>query len=325
MNSTISSIETIERYLENQEKIQPLIESIMDIIVDPEILTNGDRQKSTLKKMAKSYPYIDMVYSLSDTGQQLLDTTLSNKRQRKLKYLSDKNTDRSQRPYYIKARESETQVVTKPYLSITDGSLIISVAKKVFNTDQTLAGYLVCDFDLTALVSHFMGDSRRNQFVPLFNIVYTLIAVGLLLVMSMLLFTAFKEITYFVTDFNQSSLRPFTAIIFFTLALSIFDLAKTVLEEEVFMHKDIFRHSSTRRTITRFISAILIAVSIEALLLMFKSTLGDGKHLVEAVWMMLAAVGLLTGLGFYVYMGAKAESLLIRSKQDERSMKKVRK
>jgi len=48
---------------------------------------------------------------------------------------------------------------------------------------------------------------------------------------------------------------------------------------------------------------------------MFKSTLGDGKHLVEAVWMMLAAVGLLAGLGFYVYMGAKAESLLIKSKK----------
>jgi len=318
MNSTISSIETIERYLENQDKIQPLIESIMDIVVDPEVLTNGERQKSTLKKMSKSYPYIDMVYSLSDTGQQLLDTTLSAKRQRQLKHLSDKNTDRSQRPYFIRARKADSPVVTKPYLSITDGSLTISVVKKMFNADNTLAGYLVCDFDLTSLVNHFMGDAKRNKFVPFFNIIYTLIAVGLLLVMSMLLFTAFKEITYFVKDFNDSSLRPFTAIIFFTLALSIFDLAKTVLEEEVFMHKDIFRHSSTRRTITRFISAILIAVSIEALLLMFKSTLGDGKHLVEAVWMMLAAVGLLAGLGFYVYMGAKAESLLIKSKKDER-------
>jgi len=32
----------------------------------------------------------------------------------------------------------------------------------------------------------------------------------------------------------------------------------------------------------------------------------------------VGAVGLLTGLGFYVYMGAKAESLLIKSKKDER-------
>lgn len=64
-----------------------------------------------------------------------------------------------------------------------------------------------------------------------------------------------------------------------------------------------------------FIAAILIAVSIEALLLLFKAALGEGEHLVEAVWMMLAAVGLLVGLGLYVYLGAKAEALLLGSRR----------
>ena len=76
------------------------------------------------------------------------------------------------------------------------------------------------------------------------------------------------------------------------------------------MHKDIFRHSSTRRTITRFVAAILIAVSIESLLLMFKSALGDGEGIQAAVWMMFSAIGLLVGLGIYVYLGARAESLM---------------
>ena len=93
-------------------------------------------------------------------------------------------------------------------------------------------------------------------------------------------------------------------------ALAIFDLGKTTLEEEVLMHKDIFRHSSTRRTITRFIAAILIAVSIESLLLMFKSVLESPEYLTNAVAMMAAAIGLLVGLGVYVYLGAKAEVAL---------------
>ena len=84
------------------------------------------------------------------------------------------------------------------------------------------------------------------------------------------------------------------------------------------MHKDIFRHSSTRRTITRFIGAILIAVSIESLLLMFKSVLGSPEHLTNAVAMMAAAVGLLVGLGIYVYLGAKAEAILIKSNYRQR-------
>ena len=133
--------------------------------------------------------------------------------------------------------------------------------------------------------------------------------------MAMLLFTGFREISYFFQDVENSLLRPFTAIIFFTLSLSIFDLAKTVLEEEVLMHKDIFRHSSARRTITRFISTILISVSIEALLLLFKSTLNDGQYLLEAVWVMLGAVGLLISLGIYVYLGAKAEQVFIETKR----------
>lgn len=51
----------------------------------------------------------------------------------------------------------------------------------------------------------------------------------------------------------------------------MFDLGKTRLENAVLMHKDVYRHSATRRTITRFMAIILIAVSIEGLLLMFKS------------------------------------------------------
>lgn len=45
---------------------------------------------------------------------------------------------------------------------------------------------------------------------------------------------------------------------------------------------------------------------------MFKSALGDGYDLVQAVWMMLAAVGLLVGLGLYVFLGAKAEAVLLQ-------------
>jgi hypothetical protein len=100
-------------------------------------------------------------------------------------------------------------------------------------------------------------------------------------------------------------------IIFLTLSLAIFDLAKTILEEEVLTHKDIFRHSSTRRTITRFIAAILIAVSIESLLLMFKAALGTGEGLLPAVAMMLTVVGLLIGLGLYVFLGSRAEVALM--------------
>lgn len=54
----------------------------------------------------------------------------------------------------------------------------------------------------------------------------------------------------------------------------------------------------------------MIAVSIEALLMMFKAAIGDGEHMYEAVMMMFSAVGLLVALGVYVYLGARAEATL---------------
>jgi hypothetical protein len=164
-----------------------------------------------------------------------------------------------------------------------------------------------------AIVEFLMGDSQRRKFQPFFKYVYGIIVLGLFCVVATLLYSAFHELYLAISaavGSPEAHLKPFGVIIFLTLALAIFDLGKTTIEEEVLMHKDIFRHSSTRRTITRFVAAILIAVSIESLLLMFKAALGQGEQLIPAVWMMLAAVGLLIGLGLYVYLGAKAESLL---------------
>lgn len=101
-------------------------------------------------------------------------------------------------------------------------------------------------------------------------------------------------------EHTNTATQAFHLVILVTLGLAIFDLGKTILEEEVLLHKDIHHTGSTRRTISRFMSAIVIAVSIESLLLMFKSLLGDATHLNSAVLMLFAAVALLVGLGAYL-------------------------
>ena len=191
--------------------------------------------------------------------------------------------------------------------------LIITAAVKLKVAGSGEIAYIVLDIDLVRAVEFLMGDLARRRFMPAFKAVYILIVSGLFAVAGVLLYAAGTEmISLWHVDGNREDLhmKPFGVIIFLTLALAIFDLGKTILEEEVLMHKDIFRHSSTRRTITRFIAAILIAVSIEALLLMFKAALGVDGNILSAVWMMLTAVGLLVGLGIYVYLGAQAEAIL---------------
>ncbi|MEW5789967.1 MAG: hypothetical protein ACOY4L_07075 [Pseudomonadota bacterium] len=48
------------------------------------------------------------------------------------------------------------------------------------------------------------------------------------------------------------------------------------------IHKDVRCHSATHRTLTRFITAILIAIPIEALILVFKFAIDKPDHLRDA-------------------------------------------
>ena len=68
----------------------------------------------------------------------------------------------------------------------------------------------------------------------------------------------------------------------------------------------------------RVVATILIAVSIEALLLMFKAALGQGEGIFAAVAMMGTAIGLMVGLGIYVYLGAQAEVALLKQRGTSR-------
>lgn len=213
--------------------------------------------------------------------------------------------------------------MTEPYLSSLHRELCLSATCKIFDDDGNTKGFVVLDFDLAEAIATFTGDSKRIYFEPYFKLIYSIIVCGLFSVTLLLLFLASKECwAVFQALLNDSDykLLPFGVVIYLTLALAIFDLGKTTLEEEVLLYKDILRHSSTRRTITRFIAAIIIAVSIEALMMIFKSALNEnGDYMAQAVWAILAAVFLLLCLAVYVFLGSKAEVILIKRKRKKES------
>ena len=304
-------ISAIERYHEYKKAIHELMASIVTGVFDDKLLHDEENLLKAMKWLHQNYPFVDLIFTLDGSGVQT-SHNISHKTLIDKKQDYGIGVDRQHRPYYKKALKSDNVIVTKPYLSTSSHNLCISSAVRYLSDDGQVMGILVLDIDLADAIEFLMGDSKRKKFQPFFVAVYSMIVIGLFVVVAILLFSASNEIaSLFVSDESTDlHLKPFGIIIFLTLALAIFDLGKTILEEEVLMHKDIFRHSSTRRTITRFIAAILIAVSIEALLLMFKSVLGSPEYLANAVAMMAAAVALLVGLGIYVYLGAKAESIL---------------
>ncbi|HUX91824.1 MAG TPA: PDC sensor domain-containing protein [Gallionellaceae bacterium] len=314
--SAMSYLSVIERFHEYKNALHELTASILTGIAEPALLESEKNLRETFHSIAANYPFMALLYTLDAAGAQTSSNIASLLPGKADSLGLGKN--RSERPYYSLAKNSDSVVVTEPYFSNNGSMLCITAAVKRYPAGSKEAGYIVLDIDLTKAIEFLMGDLARRRFMPAFKGIYSLIVAGLFAVAGVLLYAAGAEmISLWHIGSNKEDLhmKPFGVIIFLTLALAIFDLGKTILEEEVLMHKDIFRHSSTRRTITRFIAAILIAVSIEALLLMFKAALGVNGDILSAVAMMLTAVGLLIGLGIYVYLGARAEAILKGSRR----------
>ncbi|QLE09822.1 general glycosylation pathway protein [Pseudoalteromonas sp. SCSIO 43101] len=301
----MSYLSAIERYEEQQVLIHNLLLSILASVQAS--LTN----KQEYQQLVNQYPFLELQYCLNEQGiQQGYNVCFKRQYKKKLAHVGA-GQDLSARPYFLLASASPDPHFTSPYISTATKHLCISVIKMI-PSEKGKQQFLVIDVCLTELIEFIMGDIKRARMTPYFRVGYGLIVGCLFCLVIYLLYKVFAGMVDLVLneDIQSDPLKPFTIIIFVTLALAIFDLGKTILEEEILMHKDIFRHSSTRRTITRFISTILIAVSIEALLTMFKAALGQTEYVIPAVLMMFAVVGLLIALAIYVYLGAKAEDVL---------------
>ncbi|MEZ7188517.1 general glycosylation pathway protein [Pseudoalteromonas sp. DY56-GL22] len=301
----MSYLSAIERYEEQQQLIHELLLSILASVQAS--LTN----KQAYQQLVNQYPFLELQYCLNEQGIQQGDNVCFKRQYNKKLGHIGAGQDLSARPYFLLASSTPVPHFTSPYISTATKHLCISVIKTIPSSNDEQQ-FLVIDVCLTELIEFIMGDTKRARMTPYFKVGYGLIVACLFCLVLYLLYKVFAGMVDLVIseDTQSDPLKPFTIIIFVTLALAIFDLGKTILEEEILMHKDIFRHSSTRRTITRFISTILIAVSIEALLTMFKAALGQTEYVIPAVLMMFAVVGLLIALAIYVFLGAKAEDVL---------------
>ncbi|MCX7069266.1 MAG: Cache domain protein [Methylococcales bacterium] len=315
--SKMSHINVIEKYEEHRLAIHQLLSSILNFFADGKMFEQSQEELTEqFNSLYSYYPFVSLFYLLDAQGKQIT-VCMQGKHVKSNHPQIGIGADRSRRPYYIAAMKHEGAVITEPYLASVRRELCLSTSVKMLNDDGSVKGYVVLNIDLKATLAFLTGDSLRVYFEPYFKTMYSLIVVGLFSVALVLLYTAALEcisVAKSLVTPQQEIEIPFGVVIYLTLALAIFDLGKTTLEEEVLLYKDILRHSSTRRTITRFIAVIIIAVSIEALLMIFKAALhGGGEQLIAAVWIIIAAAALLVSLGVYVYLGSRAESILLQN------------
>jgi hypothetical protein len=124
-----------------------------------------------------------------------------------------------------------------------------------------------------------------------------------------------------VTDFvvtawslRHVGLSALSGIGYVVVSIAVFDVAKYLVEEEVVRGRELRVASEARRSLTRFISTIAIAVFLEALVTIFRVTQEDVTKLLYPTFLMITAILLVLGLGVYQRLSVAVERQVERGK-----------
>lgn len=256
-----------------------------------------------LRKIMGDLQDCEGVYLLNEKGDQVTPT-----------YLPDGsstdaciNQSRANRAYYYRAMKEKRCTITDPYPSLITQELTITASKPIFDANGEIK-YVAClDMPLNAVlkIAHPMPmKSFAGRFFRLGYAAFTLV----LAMVALLLFL--KGVGYFFSqgfDFHAVEINEiFSATILLTLALAIFDLVKTLFEEEVLgRHTESQSTADPHKTMVRFLGSIIIALSIEALMLVFKFAMTEPDMLINAISIIGSVSLLMISLAIYIKLTGK--------------------
>ena len=251
---------------------------------------------NTLKILKKEIPHAEAFYILDKSGMQIIDAISNNPEYRK-----GKGINRSMRAYYYRAVKEKRCILTDPYPSLLTHELTVTASYPIYNEKKQLV-YIVCiDLSLSDALKIFHPTSIDSIFGNFTKIAYFLFTFALLVVAILLFFKGIMSILEYGYHFQNLDIKEiFESTILITLSLAIFDLVKTLFEEEVLGHHKKRGTSDIHKTMIRFLGSIVIALSIEALMLVFKFAIIGPEKIIYAVYLVGAVTLLLFGLSFYL-------------------------
>ncbi len=163
--------------------------------------------------------------------------------------------------------------------------------------------YIVCDFELYTLLKELSLIEGNEAFTLFTKYFYALFGFLLALFsLALIAYAIFSAVSIFTEDGGTLLTGLFRSIIALTLALAIFDLSKTILEHEVF-YKSLSRsYNLENRLLARFLTSIIIALSIEALMVVFKITLSDYNDMIHAFYLIAGVGVMIVSLSIFVFI-----------------------
>ena len=264
----------------------------------PDKLPNPSLEEieSSLDKIMNEVDNFEALYVLDASGKQVTDN-LTNKKEHK----GGLGKNRSNKSYFYRSARQKRCVLTDPYPSGLTNSLSITTAYPIYD-DKTELKYVACmDISLKNVLKIAHPSSLQSMFGDFVKIAYSLFSVALLLVAFLLFYNGMASIiSHGIESATENIEMMFKATILLTLSLAIFDLVKTIFEEEVLGRHNKDEAGSIHKTMVRFLGSIIIALAIEALMLVFKFAITDPTNIIFAVYLIGGVALLLISLAYYV-------------------------
>jgi len=134
------------------------------------------------------------------------------------------------------------------------------------------------------------------------SIVLMFVAVGLIV------YAGMQQVAAFSAPEHDIGRALLDSVGYMVIAIAIFEVAKYILEEEVIDPTQMRNAGQARRSITKFVSTISIAVFLEALVAVFQTSKGtDMSMMLYPTLLLFSGVTMVVGLGVYQRLSTSAE------------------
>jgi len=237
----------------------------------------------------KNNEYIQLIYAVNDDFKQISPVIC-----RKDRDEGNLNSDKSH--YFTKLNlDNNSTYISNPYIHYRTGKASISA---VIMIDKI---YYIFDINLILLLEHLKLIEFNSFHNKVKKTIYTAGSVFLALVAIMLiLYGGYIFFTLIFTLKESDFLQDiFKSIIAITLGLAIYDLSKQIFEHEVLFQS--FNHSESKqyKMLGKFLISIVVALSIETLMVVFKIALEDPSKMLSAFYLMIGVTIMFTGLAYF--------------------------
>ena len=299
-------IKEIQEYAQIRVKARAYLCYIMGRNISS-IIKDGDINRifEGLKNLNDTLPRAEAIYALDSHGVQI---TPNISKIKKLNGIGE-GESRSDRAYYYKTIKQHRCILTDPYPSLVSNTMVVTSAFPIYDENDTLLCIICVDISLANILRMVYPSSVDSYAGTVSKISYTAFSLALAAV-ALLLFV--KGVTSFMSfgfDFMHIDINEmFKSTILLTLSLAIFDLVKAIFEEEVLGKEKKHGAGEGHQTMIRFLGSIIIALSIESLMLVFKFALTDPGKLEYAVYLIAGVSLLLVSLSVYIKVNSNSEN-----------------